>query len=395
MAKTIRYHYMDNLRAIAMLAGVFFHAALAYSPLMENLWLAADSNTSVVVDVIAWFSHLFRMPLFFLIAGFFTCYMVQKRGITGLLKNRALRILLPFVIFLPLVYVSFFTSIGWAFNNVQNLTPMLNSIAQLSNNPDATQPPLSTTHLWFLYNLVQFYLVYVVLHKTGALESRFAAIFGDTRFVVFVLPLLMIPGLLTQGVPSPAPEQFYPRLWSFGYFGLFFLVGSQLFKRQGFIDELRPYVPWLLVSSIALYVVLFSNFPTTITFEQAIASIVDGIPFSAQHLLQSTLEAVISVHMTLVCLVAGKTWLDRPSRVNRFIADSSYWVYIVHLPVLFWIQFATLDMQAGLLTKFAISSLGTLAFGMVTYVALIRWSPIGWMLNGRKRRQPVAAAESA
>ncbi len=29
-----RLHYMDQLRALAMLAGVVFHAALAYSPLM-------------------------------------------------------------------------------------------------------------------------------------------------------------------------------------------------------------------------------------------------------------------------------------------------------------------------------------------------------------------------
>ena len=37
-----RIHYMDNLRALAMLAGVVFHAAFAYSPLMHPLWPAAD-----------------------------------------------------------------------------------------------------------------------------------------------------------------------------------------------------------------------------------------------------------------------------------------------------------------------------------------------------------------
>ena len=41
----IRYHFMDNLRAIAMIAGIFFHAALAYSPMLSSVWLTADSQT--------------------------------------------------------------------------------------------------------------------------------------------------------------------------------------------------------------------------------------------------------------------------------------------------------------------------------------------------------------
>ena len=60
-----RLHYLDNLRALAMIGGVFFHAALAYSPMLHHLWLTADSQQSEVVDIVSWFSHLFRMPVFF------------------------------------------------------------------------------------------------------------------------------------------------------------------------------------------------------------------------------------------------------------------------------------------------------------------------------------------
>ena len=111
---SVRYHYMDNLRALAMLAGIFFHAAIAYGPLLNQIWLPASPDASIAMDAVAWFSHLFRMPLFFLIAGFFTCYMIEKRGIKGQLKNRALRIALPFAIFWPMVVTSFALLIGWA-----------------------------------------------------------------------------------------------------------------------------------------------------------------------------------------------------------------------------------------------------------------------------------------
>ena len=33
-----RLYYMDNLRAWAMLVGIVFHVALAYSPYMHNIW---------------------------------------------------------------------------------------------------------------------------------------------------------------------------------------------------------------------------------------------------------------------------------------------------------------------------------------------------------------------
>ena len=127
----------------------------------------------------------------------------------------------------------------------------------------------------------------------------------------------------------------------------------------------------------------------SVTLEQAMAT-AGGIPFSWRHLGISVLEAIVAVHMTFVCLVAGQSLLDRANKAMRLVADSSYWVYIIHLPVLFMIQYLLLDVNWNLWIKFACSSLGTLAIGFVSYLLLVRWTPIGWLLNGR-RRQSVAA----
>ncbi len=381
----IRYHYMDNLRALAMLLGVFFHAAIAYSPIFTEIWPTSSPSNSMAMDVVAWFSHLFRMPLFFLIAGFFTCYMIEKRGISGLLKNRALRILLPFVIFLPLVAISFMGVFGWAIANVSNPSPMLAIITMMASMPDAPEPPPSTTHLWFLYNLVQFYVIYALLHRFGIFSMSWTRVLNNTKFVLFVLPLLMVPALFVLPSPYPAPEQFLPQLWSFGYFGLFFLMGSHLFKNQALLDTVKLYAPWLLLSSIVLYVFVFRDFPTTISLQDALAFQAGPSP-SWSHFGISVLEAYISVHMTFVCLVAGKALLDKANAAFRFIADSSYWIYIIHLPVLWAIQFLLLDTEWNLWVEFAISSFGTLIIGLVTYIVLVRYTPIGWMLNGKRAR---------
>ncbi len=385
-APGIRYHYMDNLRAIAMLAGVFFHAALAYSPAMSQVWLTSDPQTSPAIDVVSWFMHLFRMPLFFLIAGFFACYLVEKRGAAGFMKNRAVRILVPFVLFLPLIWISLAAGVGWALANVENPSPLLRVFAWMANVPDAPPPPITTTHLWFLYNLCMFYVVYVALEKTGVLSMKWAGVFSSPKFLVFVLPLLIAPALAGQWKPHPAPEQFVPQLWSFGFYGFFFLVGAQFFRRKELIDELRPWVPWLTATSLVLYAVLYYYLPKSVTLEEAIA-VMQGVPIDAREAGLGLLEAVIAVHMTLVCLVAGKRFMDRASPAVRYIADSSYWVYIVHLPLVFFIQYLLLDTEWNLWIEFAISSFGTLAIGLISYAILVRYTPIGWLLNGRRGRQ--------
>ena len=369
-----------------MIAGIFFHAALAYSPMLSSVWLTADSQTSTAMDAAAWFSHLFRMPLFFLIAGFFSCYLIQKRGLWGFLKNRAVRVLIPFVIFLPAVLAAFMIIIGWSLETVEQPSPMLQLIAYMSAVPDAPPPPVTTTHLWFLYNLIQFYIVYALLFRMGVLSARVFSVLSAPKFLVFVLPLLVVPALASRFAPHPAPEQFVPQLWSFGFFGIFFLVGTQFFRNQRVIEQLRPYAPWLFVSSLIMYGFLYGYFPKSPTLEDAMAMAVSA-PFTTKQFLMGTVEAYIAVHMTLVCLVAGKALLDKRGKISRYIADSSYWVYIIHLPVLWVIQMKLLDTEWNLWAEFAVSSLGTLAMGLLTYALFVRWTPIGWLLNGRRNRK--------
>ncbi len=60
-----RVHYLDNLRALAMMLGVLLHAGLAYAHPAQAIWIATDTTSSTAVDAGIWFVHLFRMGLFF------------------------------------------------------------------------------------------------------------------------------------------------------------------------------------------------------------------------------------------------------------------------------------------------------------------------------------------
>ncbi|MCW8997637.1 MAG: acyltransferase family protein [Kangiellaceae bacterium] len=375
---------MDNLRALAMLLGIFFHAALAYSPMMGQLWMTADTQTSSAIDIVAWFTHLFRMPLFFFIAGFFTLMLLKKYSVGGMLKNRSKRILLPFFIFLPLVLISLIIGIGWALGNVENQSPFLKLIAMMQNNPDAPQPPFSTTHLWFLYNLCWFYLAAAVIYKSKIHLTAWLNKIMNPSFILLVLPALMIPALLTQTAPHPAPERIYPELWSFGFYGLFFLFGYLAYQKKELLKEIERFGPLLFVISLVGYAYLYYQMPKVISLADMMKIAVEGISFSVEHLIVAALECYVAVYMTLVCLIYGKSLLNAESKLFRYVADSSYWVYIIHLPLLFIIQYWLLDIEMNLWIKFIISSFGTLGIGIISYTLIVRSTPIGSLLNGKR-----------
>ena len=387
-----RLHYMDNLRALAMLLGIFFHAALAYTPSMTNLWLASGPESSLLMEQVAWFTHLFRMPVFFLIAGFFAVMLLAKRGEKGFLKHRLKRIGLPFIIFTPLVLVTVIISVGWAMQAVENPSAMLGFIKWMTANPEAAGPtPQTTMHMWFLYYLMQFCLVAALIHWRGWLTESITRILTNPWVMVLVYPLLMVPALVSVNAPHPAPEQYIPQVWGYGFYGLFFLLGMAIYKNQNVLEKLKPFALPLLITSLGLYWVLFPMFPKSIGLED-LATMMEGPEFSTEHLITAVLEAYIAVHMTIVCLVYGARLLTGRSALLRYISDGSYWVYIIHIPVLFIIQFHLLDVQWGLWTEFLVSSFGTLGIGFVTYAALVRWTPIGILLNGR--RVPLRSSNS-
>jgi peptidoglycan/LPS O-acetylase OafA/YrhL len=375
---------MDNLRAFAMLLGIFFHAALAYSPSLKEIWLTASPQNSVIVDFVAFFSHTFRMPLFFLIAGFFTALLIQKRGLAAMIKNRLLRITLPFALFLPLVILAFVILIGWATESVQAKSPMLSLIAMMAQYPDAPAPPVTTTHLWFLYQLTFFYIVTVITVKFLKFDWMLRIIETPKLFLLLA-PLLLVPALITQHPPIPAPEQFMPQLWSFGFFGLFFLFGFGLFSHQEFLDKLRPYVWVMLGVSVIAYILFFEMFPRHSSLQEIMTVMATSPSIHLKQAGLATLQAYISAFMSLALLLVGRSLFNKQNYTMRLIADSSYWIYIIHLPVLWLIQFYLLDTDWPLIVEFLLSSLGTILIGLVSYLILIRRTPIGWLLNGKKK----------
>ncbi len=108
MSSAPRYHHLDALRATAMLLGIVMHGLLSF---FENsYWPVQDLQQHELYETANHAIHGFRMPLFFLISGYFTTMLWKRRGLAKLLLHRVQRILLPLVIggmvFLPLTWAA-------------------------------------------------------------------------------------------------------------------------------------------------------------------------------------------------------------------------------------------------------------------------------------------------
>ena len=179
-----RFHGLDALRGFMMILGIVLHAALLYltSP-PPAAPIPTDRNNAFVFDLVFDFIHDFRMPTFFVLAGFFTALLVQKRGVCGTLRNRASRIFLPLlaalVLILPptLILMSdFMLSVRFGTHDLIPNLPQLKALAaEMSAKTGEAAGRLPIGHLWFLYYLCMFYFLIApirwLLARSGGLSA--------------------------------------------------------------------------------------------------------------------------------------------------------------------------------------------------------------------------------
>ena len=92
---TQRRSDLDALRGFAMALGIVAHASLAFH---QAPWPVHDTRPTSLLAVLFLAIHGFRMPLFFLLSGYFTMLVYDRRGLGSLLRQRFARILVPLVL---------------------------------------------------------------------------------------------------------------------------------------------------------------------------------------------------------------------------------------------------------------------------------------------------------
>ncbi len=382
-----RYHGLDLLRACMMSLGVVLHVAINYqqSP-ADGAWPYRDPNPSPLAGLLVLGIHAFRMPAFFLLAGFFAAMMFSRSGSWGFAKGRLQRIALPMVVGWALLFpvVKFGFVFGAILSNGKSLTPALSEAATIIfANPWGNPTPI---HLWFLYYLLVYSALALVIVTTARLvpatvrgwasSTAGELLNGRLRYArVPVLALLTWLTLLPMNSPvidTPGTFILSPRV--FCCYGVFFIVGWLMFNHRRMIDDLRTRAWRRLmfgVAALGVYIVL------------AVAWFVAGSsnqPPGGAGMLGLRAGALAALAVAVWLLILGaigvvERMVQRPNRAIRFVVDSSYWVYLAHLPLCVIIPALMRDWNAPGVVKMAAAMLLVLAIVLVVYQALCEVLP--------------------
>ncbi len=385
-----RYHALDALRASMMGLGIVLHSAVNYMQTPVSVWPIKDSATNATFDLLFYFIHLFRMPVFFVSAGFFAALLYGKRGTTGMLKNRAQRVLLPlllaFILIIPVFKMSFaFTMNGGGEKGWAAAANMLTSFSVFRN--------MHLAHLWFLQYLLFLYgaallLLSLLKHRQNLVPVRVqhalsAHLVSASTLVALTLLtfLTLIP--MTGAAPDthvsliPAPHLLLA-------YSVFFAYGWLLYGHWQQLMYFKAHWKTYLIAGLAgsaLYLFVYLAKPVT-------------HPVYAD-LSGKGLAALVMWLMVYASIGLFERYCSKPSPVIRYLSDASYWMYLVHLPVVIILVGLLTGITLPAVVKFTLVMTGTLLFTLLTYHLLVRSTAIGVLLNGRRypRALPQATPE--
>jgi len=381
-----RLHGLDALRGIALLLGVVLHTLMSFFPV--PIWIVVDSETSPVASVLFFAIHLFRMTTFFLIAGLFAHMMLGRKGLWGFLRDRLIRIAGPLVGLWWLALGAIIAVLLW---NVA----IQNGGTLPTDGPPP--PPLTVetfplTHLWFLWVLLIFYVAMLVLRAPFALLDRnggwgrmvdrlTAALVGPWTPLVLAAPLALAFYLYpnwTAFFAIPTPDTgLVPNAVALTGFGSAFLFGFLLDRQRDLMDRIRELWPVFTVMAFGTGAgaLMLAGGPVP-----DLAPVTDPSAKAALAILMAL--AVFSNAMAAMSLALQL--FNRTSPVRRYLADASYWIYIVHLPLVMVGQTLVLGLAAPWWLKASLVIGGTVLISLITYELLVRHTFMGRWLNGRR-----------
>jgi glucan biosynthesis protein C len=386
-----RLHALDAVRGGALLLGVVLHTSAAFLPNFPMAaWKLEPSTTAAIIYYVI---HFFRMSAFYLIAGFFARVVIERRGTKAFIRDRCKRVLLPLVIGLPVVIIVI--GLGLVLGALPHGKDYLTSLTAAPPGGRMNAPEgggIDLAHLWFLYYLLIFYVLALAIRATAhTLDAGGSITAACDRTVTFIMRgawgpvLLALPAAAyywhfqpwTEWLGLPAPTSLVPVPGAIIGYGVAFALGWLLHRQIPTLLTLRN--TWLLYLAMALALTTFC------------LNIIGPTPLWQGPNIEGSSRAFYALaYMTGVwCWVfalvgAAIRFLSEHRPVIRYLADASYWIYLMHMaPIIFFISLLR-PYHWPWAINFVIILAGSIPILLLSYHYLARFTWVGAILNGRR-----------
>lgn len=313
----IRKHYIDNLRWIAILLLIPYHAAMAWNVWKEPNYIFFEGNK--IISSIIVFSSPYFMPLLFLLAGISTNFALQKRTVKQYILERIKKLLIPFIFgtlcLMPVMtYIADKFNFGYSGNFFSHYGIFFTKCTDLTGADGG----FSVGQFWFILYLFVISIIaigLISLQKKTTLKHK--SNIQIWVICILGLPLPLLSELLSIGGKS---------IMEYTYI---FLIGYYIFSSDNIILQIKKYKFIFLtvgLTSAALNVYLFLWSDT-------------------QYPLLNTAAKYIAEWFMLIALLGiGKDHLNFKSGITAYMSQRSFAFYILHFLWIVIFQFLMYDI---------------------------------------------------
>lgn len=343
---------LDRARTFLTLVVLLHHAVIPYTYFGHT-----DPASWAGFDVVVLATDSFFMAMFFFLSGLFTWPGIARKAPSVFLRDRLLRLGLPFAIaaftVIPLAYYAIalrhdpglsFTAFWWK---------------------TITVGPWPSGPIWFVWVLLAFDLTASLLYRVSAHlvdPGNRVSLRGFDQPAVFWLLLVVVttiayvPALLYFGGSKwfelgPFSVQASRILLYFAYFFIGVSVGAANFER-GILSAggQLPKQRWLwVIATLIPYCLMWGMI--------YIKREVLGNPDPQPHWYQAIYGTFFVLFSGSILLAILAFFLHQkspgPNLLDRMQADA-YGIFLVHYPIALWIQYALFDYSWPAIVKAAI-----------------------------------------
>ena len=360
--KTLRYHNLDFLRAFAMMMGLFMHAPLLFwQPDFAKVFgIENIAPAEEWINIIGRYINNWRMPLFFLLSGFFSILIIKRKGTSQFIRDRVVRVGLTCLVFSSLYDIA-------------------------DGRFDFT-----THHLWFLYELIIFVFCFSFLYRVKTIKDLF-----DRKISTQIFLILFVWLVATVPVANILNNWWHPLAWkpSTTYFDLklgnlvyyfsYFLIGVIFYSNQHIFTKLKDGKVVLIIGILAVLAFLLRVQSDYFIVGDAHLKDLAQMQFDPVMVICNSL--LIGVNTILWCLFfIGLTskFIASSSAILRWFVELSYPIYIIHIiPI---VMMSALFYRAGFSQPivFVLTIIAGFIVCVVLYYSLIKFTPLNWLING-------------
>ena len=353
-----RLHALDAARAGALLLGIVLHATMSFFFVIP----AQDVSQSAALGVAFYAIHTFRMTLFFVIAGFFGHLLFHRRGARGFVKDRAKRVLVPLTVGWLLLAPPTIAAVLWGLTRTfpdarrrraAKRPPRRRAFRSSTSGSSTTWRSSTSLALalraasWRLVDKSEKIRTGVDRWVGRALASHLAplALAAPTAAVLY----FKADWAYWFGIPTP-DTGLAPQLPALVAYGTAFALGWMLAPAVDRLDILARQWPVNLGLAVALTATCLSI--GGLAPDLAATTAIGGRA-RAMRLAYTAAYALSIWTWTFGLLGAAVRFGSARERgLRRYVADASYWLYLVHPPIVFGLQVLLMKVPLHWTIKF-------------------------------------------